>query len=60
MELNHRSQACEVLAVTGFRVAKRNLNRTESGTRLDGRAQAPSTVRGFCQQAGFTWENGRA
>ena len=33
MELNHRSQACEVLTGTGVRVAKTNPKRTESGTR---------------------------
>lgn len=33
MELNHRSQACDVLAGTGVRVAKKNPKRTESGIR---------------------------
>ena len=30
--------------------------RTEPGTQPGGRAQAPSTVRGLCRQARFTWE----
>ena len=33
VELNHPSQVCEALTGTGFRVAKNNPKRTESGTR---------------------------
>jgi hypothetical protein len=59
-ELNRRSQICEALTGTGVRVAERNPKRTESGTRSGGSAPAPSTVRGLCRQARFTWESGRA
>ena len=46
----------KVLADTGVRVAEKNPKRTESGTRPGGRAPAPSTVRGLCRRAGFTWK----
>jgi hypothetical protein len=56
-ELNHRGQICEVLIDTGIsHRGKWNPKRTESGDRLGGRAQAPSTVRGLCQRTRFTWE----
>ena len=55
-ELNRRNQACEVLADTGIRVAKRSPSAPNP---------APGhyfAVRGLRRHAGFTWEigNGRA
>ena len=54
VELNHRSQACEVLTGTCVRVAK------DPQAHRTGHLTFSSTVRGLCRPAGFAWESGRA